>query len=158
MHREIEDPDQFPRLVKVHATEAPRHREEEKYLSLSSLCLGASVACYLQTLPSGEASIEIVPPFDALLATLPAEVNCFAVALVGKIDEAALEILDLDAMAEYLLDAGQEIGERIRVLHAIDGSATAFRSALAGALHLRRQPLEDHSRFIYLLEESSHLR
>jgi hypothetical protein len=112
----------------------------------------------LEMLASVESGVNIVPPFNALFASLPAEIDYFPIALVWKIAEAALNVLDLDPMSEYLLDAHQEIGQRIRVLYPIDGAASSFSGALTGALHFRLQPLENHGGFIDSLEEPSYLR
>jgi hypothetical protein len=109
-------------------------------------------------LAPGESGVDIVPPLDPLFTSLPAKVDYLPIAFVRKIAEAALEVLDLDAVPEYLLDAHQEFGERIRVPRAIDGAASAFGSTLAGALHFRLELLQNRGSFIYPLEEPSYLR
>jgi hypothetical protein len=50
-----------------------------------------------QRLSSRKASVKLVPPVDPLLAQPPTEVDNAAVALVREVQQALLDILQLDA-------------------------------------------------------------
>ena len=65
----------------------------------------------LQPLSSGVTGVEVVPELDILLALLPAEEDLVAGEDGGEIDQAAIQVLDLDftpiELEENLLDAGE---------------------------------------------------
>jgi hypothetical protein len=70
-----------------------------------------------------------VPEADVVLADVPAEQDLFAVTLGGKVEQAAVEILDENAGALDLLDAGGEL--RCRLLQPLVGLGEVGRSQVA---------------------------
>src|SRR5262249_30564713 len=111
-------------------------------LSVSlSLCL-----YFLERLTACESRVQVMPPFDDLLAASPAQVDDPAVTFARKVQESLVEVFDLDAMAEYLLGGRYESCKRAGVQRAFGDAAAAL--ALAGAFGFVGQPAERPARLV----------
>src|SRR5205814_4750136 len=74
----------------------------------------ALVSTGSESLAPGVAGVQIVPELDVLLVLFPAEKNLFVAKDGGKINQAAVEVFDLDLpllkFAQDLFDVGQCFG------------------------------------------------
>src|SRR5262249_40773819 len=82
--------------------------------------------------------VQVVPPFDALLAAPPAQIDDFSISFAREVEQSLIEVFDFDAEAENLLRQGYEGRERVRVMKAARDTAAA--RALARAFGFGSHP------------------
>src|SRR4051812_18133570 len=58
----------------------------------------------VRALPAGVAAMQLMPVGDFFFAELPAQINIAALVAAGKVDQAALIVLQFDADASQLVD------------------------------------------------------
>jgi hypothetical protein len=90
---------------------------------------------FLERLPSGEARVNVVPPFDLIaFAQMPAEQYDATITQRWKVYQAALVILELDAEGFKLAGARGEFGQQADVPCTIGHAAASLFSTFGGAL------------------------
>lgn len=105
----------------------------------------------LQWLSSSKSRVQIVPPFDVILAASPAQINDSFITPAGEVDQSLIEVFDFDAEAENLLRRGYKGSERVRILIAARDAAAAL--ALARAFGFEGHSAKRCARQIYLCEQ-----
>src|SRR2546423_15142110 len=113
----------------------------------------------LHWLSSGEARVNVVPPFDLLaFAEMPAEQYHAPIAQRREVYEAALVILELHAEGFKLTCARGEFGEKLDVSCAVGHAATSLLSAFGGALRLLAIDEQPPMRALEGFKDASHNR